>query len=72
MLKDWRKVYRKIRKMPGLTEFEKWQMARSLAAMPEERWAMNETRVRALGFYDCDLTVKERIRFSKDFVGLIK
>jgi hypothetical protein len=53
-----------------MTEFEKWQMARSLAATPDERWAMNEAKIRALGFYE--LTPKEKLRFSKDFVGIIR
>ena len=70
MLKDWRKVYRKIRKMRGLNEFEKFQMARRLAATPDERWAINEAIVKALGFYD--LTANEKLRVMKDFVGIIK
>ena len=56
--------------MPGLNEFEKFQMARRLAATPDERWAMNEAIVKALGFYD--LTATEKLRVMKDFVGIIK
>jgi phosphopantetheinyl transferase (holo-ACP synthase) len=70
MLKDWRKVYRKIQRMRGLNEFEKFQMARSLSATPDERWAMNEAMLKALGFYD--LTGKEKLRVMKDFVGVMK
>jgi hypothetical protein len=51
MLKDWPKVYRKIRRMRGLSEDEKIQLARSLAATPEERWALNETFLRSLGLW---------------------
>ena len=56
--------------MRDLNEFEKFQMARSLAATPDERWAMNEAVLKALGFYD--LTGKEKLRVMKDFVGKIK
>jgi phosphopantetheinyl transferase (holo-ACP synthase) len=70
MLKDWRRVYRKIRKTRGMNEFEKFQMARRLAATPDERWAMNEAMLKALGVYD--LTAKERLRIMKDFAGVMK
>jgi hypothetical protein len=70
MLKDWRKVCRKIRKVRGMNEFEKWQWARSLAATPQERWDMNQARIKALGFYE--LTAKEKLRVMKDFVGITK
>jgi phosphopantetheinyl transferase (holo-ACP synthase) len=56
--------------MRGLNEFEKFQMARSLSATPDERWAMNEAMLKALGFYD--LTGKEKLRVMKDFVGVMK
>lgn len=56
--------------MPDLNEFEKWQMARCLAATSEERWAMNKARIRALGFYE--LTAKEKLRVMKDFVGIVE
>ena len=51
MLSDWRKVYRKIRQMPGLAEDEKILFARSLAATPDERWRMNESYLRSLGLW---------------------
>ena len=50
-LKDWPKVYGKIRRMRGLDEHEKVLYARSLAATPEERWHMNETFLRSLGLW---------------------
>ncbi len=50
-LKDWRKVYQKIRRARGLDESEKILYARSLAATPEERWKMNETFLRSFGLW---------------------
>ncbi len=49
-LKDWRKVYRKIRRMHGLDEHEKVLFARFAAATPDERWRMNMNYLRSL---DC-------------------
>jgi len=51
MLKDWRKVYRKLKGMRGLDEHEKVLYARSLAATPDERWQMNVTFLRSLGLW---------------------
>jgi hypothetical protein len=51
MLKDWRKVYRKIRGMRGLSNDEKIMIARSLAATPDERWAMHENFLRSHGLF---------------------
>jgi hypothetical protein len=70
MLKDWRKVYRRLRKRRDLNEFEKWQFARSLAATPDERWAMNNAMLKVLGFDD--LSSEEKIRINRDFVGVMK
>ena len=39
MLKDWKKVHRKLRRLRGLNEHEKVSYARSLAATPDERIA---------------------------------
>jgi len=50
-LKDWPKVYRKIKRMRGLDEHEKILFARSLAATPDERWRMNETFLRSFGLW---------------------
>jgi len=50
-LKDWAKVYRKIKRMRGLDEHEKILFARSLAATPDERWRMNETFLRSFGLW---------------------
>jgi hypothetical protein len=49
-LKDWPKVYRKLKRLP-LDEHEKVLYARSLAATPDERWQMNETYLRSLGLW---------------------
>ena len=51
MLKDWKKVYRKIRGMRGLSEEEKIMIARSLAATPDERWQMHENFLRSHGLF---------------------
>lgn len=51
MLKDWPKVYEKIKHVHGLSADEKVLYARSLAASPEERWAMNEKYLRSLGLW---------------------
>jgi len=50
-LKDWRKVYRKLKGMRGLDEHEKIQLARSLAATPDERWQIHETFLRSHGLF---------------------
>ena len=50
-LKDWPKVYQKIKRMRGLDEHEKILFARSLAATPDERWRMNETFLRSFGLW---------------------
>ena len=50
-LKDWPKVYERIKRVRGLDEHEKILFARSLAATPDERWQMNETCLRSLGLW---------------------
>ena len=51
MMKDWPKVYRKLKRMRGLDEHEKVLYARSLAASPDERWQANVTFLRSLGLW---------------------
>ena len=51
MLKDWPKLYRKIRRVRGLSEAEKVLFARSLAATPDERWRLHENFLRSLGLF---------------------
>jgi hypothetical protein len=51
MMKDWPKVYRKLKRMRGLDEHEKVLYARSLAANPDERWETNVTFLRSLGLW---------------------
>jgi hypothetical protein len=48
-LKDWPKIYARIKNVRELDEHEKVLYARSLAATPDERWQMNETYLRSLG-----------------------
>ena len=50
-LKDWPKVYRKLKGMPGLDEHETILFARFAAATPDERWQMNETYLRSFGLW---------------------
>jgi hypothetical protein len=50
-LKDWPKVYHRIKRVRGFDEHEKILYARSLAATPDERWQMNVTFLRSLGFW---------------------
>ena len=51
MLKDWPKVYRKLRGMRGLSVEEKVLLAQGLAATPEERWRMHDQFLRSFGLY---------------------
>ena len=51
MLKDWKKVYNRIKGMSELDEHEKVLFARSLAATPEERWNINVTSLKSLGLW---------------------
>ena len=51
MLKDWEKVYERIKGMPDLDEHEKVLFARSLAATPDERWEMNVKFLKSLGLW---------------------
>ena len=50
-LKDWPKVFDRIKRVRGLGESEKVLYARSLASTPSERWHMNEIYLRSLGLY---------------------
>ena len=50
-LKDWPKVYRKLKGMRGASEEELIQLARSLAATPDERWQMHENFLRSHGLF---------------------
>jgi hypothetical protein len=50
-LKDWPKVFARIKHVPGLDEHEKILYARSLSATPDERWQMNVTYLKSLGLW---------------------
>ena len=50
-LKDWPKVYRRLKGMDGLDEHEKILFARFAAATPDERWQMNVNYLRSLGLW---------------------
>lgn len=51
MLKDWRKVFKKLEKMPGITLKERLLLAQGLAATPEERLERHDQHLRSLGLY---------------------
>jgi hypothetical protein len=51
MLKDWPKVFQKLRKMPGVTLEERVLLAQGLAATPEERLERHDQYLRSLGLY---------------------
>jgi hypothetical protein len=51
MLKDWEKVYDRIKGTAELDEHEKVLFARHLAATPEERWSLNVTALKSLGLW---------------------
>ena len=39
-----------LKELPHLDESERYQIARSLVATPDERWEMNRTFLRSVGF----------------------
>jgi len=51
MLKDWPKLFQKMRRIRGLSDAEKILFARSLAASPDERWDLHENFLRSLGLF---------------------
>ena len=70
MLKDWKKVHRRIRGLRGLGADEKIMIARSLAATPDERWQMHENFLRSHDLFTRSGREKyERILRSKKVVG---
>jgi len=52
-------VLRKLRLLAELSEHERILFARSLAATPDERWEMNVSFLRSLGF--STLSAKRRL-----------
>lgn len=50
-LKDWPKVFRKLKGMRGLSLKEKVLLAQGLAATSEERMKMHDDHLRSLGLY---------------------
>jgi hypothetical protein len=50
-LKDWPKVYERIKRIRGLSQEEKVLLAQGLAATPEERWQMHDQFLRSFGLY---------------------
>jgi hypothetical protein len=50
-LKDWPKVYQRIKGMRGLSLKEKVLLAQGLAATPDERLRMHDNHLRSLGLY---------------------
>ena len=60
-LKDWPKVYRKLRGMRGLDENERVLFMKCAAATPDERWQMNIERCKALGVWGKGLAGKRKL-----------
>ena len=50
-LKDWPKVYQKIKGMRGMDEKEKVLIAMGLAATLDERVQMHDDKLRSVGLY---------------------
>ena len=50
-LKDWPKVYQRIKRMHGMTLKEKVLLAQGVAATPDERLKMHDNHLRSLGLY---------------------
>jgi len=48
--RKYKVALRKLRDLPGLSEHEVILFARSLAATPDQRWEMNTSFLRSLGF----------------------
>jgi hypothetical protein len=64
-LKDWPKVYRKLKGM-RIRDEERVHLAKALAATPDERWALNEMKMKELGFWGRGLAGK------RDFDAYVK
>jgi hypothetical protein len=60
-LKDWPKVYNRIKSVSGLDEHEKILYARNLAATPDERWQMNVERCQKLGVWGKGLAGRRKL-----------
>jgi len=50
-LKDWPKVFQKLKSMRGATLKEKVLLAQGLSATPAERMRMHDDHLRSLGLY---------------------
>jgi hypothetical protein len=50
-LKDWPRVYQRLKRMRGLSEEEKALLAQGLAATPQERLEMHDRVLRSLGLF---------------------
>jgi hypothetical protein len=50
-LKDWPKVYRRLKPLRGVSLKEKVLLAQGLATTPEERLRMHDDYLRSLGLY---------------------
>lgn len=61
MLRDWPKVYGRLRRMRGRNEKERVRLANALAATPDERRALNVKKLKELVFWG------RGIQGSRDF-----
>lgn len=65
-LKDWRKVYRKLKGMRGMSETDLIRYSKAMAATPDERWALNVAKLKELCFWGRGLEGK------RDFDNYVK
>jgi len=64
-LKDWPKVYRRLKGMFASDE-ERVRWAKASAATPDERWALNVEKIKELGFWG------RGIEGKRDFDAYVK
>lgn len=65
-LKDWPKVYRKLKGMRGVCDADIVRLSKALAATPDERWALNVKTMKRLGFWN------RGIQGKRDFDAYVK
>ena len=61
MQKKVARILKRIRRVPGLSEDEKYLFARTLAATPDERWRLHQNFLRSLGLSTRSMQKKFRL-----------
>ena len=69
-LKDWPKVYQKLKGMRGMSKEEKVQFARCQAATPEERLQMNDNCIKSVGLWGGIRSLKDLERRKAKLRGM--